>query len=90
MTSAGGIRAGRAYVELTADDSKLAAGLRSAQRKLQAFGASVRSIGTQVAAAGAAILVPLALMTKRFAATGADASGAGHYGCPLAAASRLR
>jgi len=70
VASAGGIRAGRAYVELTADDSKLAAGLRSAQRKLQAFGASVRSIGTQVAAAGAAILVPLALMTKRFAETG--------------------
>lgn len=70
MASAGGIRAGRAYVELTADDSKLAAGLRSAQRKLQAFGSSVRSIGTQVAAAGAAILAPLALMTKRFADTG--------------------
>ncbi len=70
MASAGGIRAGRAYVELTADDSKLAAGLRSAQRKLQAFGSSVRNIGTQVAAAGAAILVPLALMTKRFAETG--------------------
>ncbi len=70
MASAGGIRAGRAYVELTADDSKLAAGLRSAQRKLQAFGASVRNLGTQVAAAGAAILVPLALMTKRFAETG--------------------
>jgi hypothetical protein len=70
VASAGGIRAGRAYVELTADDSKLAAGLRSAQRKLQAFGSSVRNIGTQVAAAGAAILAPLALMTKRFAETG--------------------
>lgn len=70
MANAGGIRAGRAYVELSADDSRLAAGLRSAQRRLQAFGASVRTMGTQVAAVGAAILAPLALATKRFAETG--------------------
>ena len=49
MSSAKGIRAGRAFVELFADDSKLVRGLRRASAKLQAFGASVRDIGLKMA-----------------------------------------
>lgn len=53
--SAGAIRAGRAYVELFADDSKLVRGLKSAQSRLAAFGASVSKIGGMLAGAGASI-----------------------------------
>lgn len=49
MPPAGGIRAGKAFVELFADDRKLVRGLRAAQRKLKAFGASVRNIGMKIA-----------------------------------------
>lgn len=37
MADAKGIRAGRAFVELFADGSKLVRGLRAAERKLKAF-----------------------------------------------------
>lgn len=60
MPAAQGIRAGRAFVELFADDKRLVRGLRRAQAKLQAFGAAVRGMGLRVAAAGAAMLAPLA------------------------------
>ena len=40
MPSARGIRAGRAFVELFADDSKLVRGLRRAEKRLKAFGES--------------------------------------------------
>ena len=45
MPSAQGIRAGRAFVELFADDRKLVRGLRRAEKKLRAFGASIRGLG---------------------------------------------
>jgi len=54
-----GIRAGRAFVELGVSD-KLTKGLRAAQKRLQAFGAGVRSIGTQITAVASAALGPLA------------------------------
>jgi len=38
MSASGTIRAGRAFVELFADDSKLVRGLKAAQAKLKAFG----------------------------------------------------
>ena len=44
MAGASGIRAGRAFVELFADDRALVRGLRSAQQKLAAFGAAVRGL----------------------------------------------
>ena len=70
MATAQGIRAGRAFVELFADDTKLVRGLRAAQKKLQAFGASVRSLGTQLFGVGAAIVAPLAAATNVFAGMG--------------------
>lgn len=56
MAGAKGIRAGRAFVELFADDTALARGLRRAQKRLQAFGEGARTLGTRIAASGAAIL----------------------------------
>lgn len=64
------IRAGRAYVELNADDSKLKAGLRKAQMRLRAFGRTVNSIGLRLGAMGAAITGPLLAATGVFASAG--------------------
>jgi len=64
----GSIRAGRAFVELFADDSKLVRGLKGAQRKLQTFGRTLRSAGTRVFAAGAAMTGGFALATRVFMA----------------------
>ena len=52
MPTAQGIRAGKAYVELAVSNSKLVRGLRSAERKLKAFGGSVRQIGAKLAGLG--------------------------------------
>ncbi len=64
MASAQGIRAGRAFVELFADDSKLVRGLKRARKRLRAFGASVRAIGAKMFAAGALVAGPLSLAVK--------------------------
>ncbi len=67
MPSAKGIRAGRAFVELFADDSKLVRGLRRAEKKLKAFGSRVSSMGRSMAGIGLAAAAPFALATKVFA-----------------------
>lgn len=54
--SSGAIRAGRAFVELFADDSKLVRGLKSAQKKLEGYGKGVRSSGLKMMALGGAIV----------------------------------
>lgn len=70
MASAQGIRAGRAFVELFADDSKLVRGLRRAEKKLKAFGDSVRNLGLKMIGVGSAILAPLAASAKLFGSYG--------------------
>jgi len=70
VASTQGIRAGRAFVELFADDSKLVRGLRRAERKLRAFGDSVRNLGLKMAALGSAMLAPLAAAAKLFSGYG--------------------
>lgn len=93
---AGGIRAGRAFVELFADDTKLVRGLRSAQKRLQTFGASVTKLGAGMFAAGAAVAFPfLATISDardaekslgRFNAVfGKEAAAAGRFAERLAA-----
>lgn len=66
MATAHGIRAVRAFVELFADDSQLVRGLKAAERRLKAFGAGVRSIGTQLLGVGAGIATPLVAATDVF------------------------
>ena len=46
--SAGGIRAGQAFVELLADDSQLRAGLASAQKQLSSWGSQIRRVGLEI------------------------------------------
>jgi len=70
MASTQGIRAGRAFVELFADDSKLVRGLRAAEKKLKAFGQGIRNLGLKVVGLGAAILAPLAASAKLFSGYG--------------------
>jgi len=70
MTSTQGIRAGRAFVELFADDSKLVRGLRAAQAKIKAFGVNVRDFGLKLMGLGAAMLAPLAASAKYFSGYG--------------------
>jgi hypothetical protein len=66
------IRAGRAYVELFADDSKLVRGLRAAQRKLQAFGSAVQTLGKGLFGIGAGLATPMATAAKLFADAGSE------------------
>jgi len=46
--SAGAIRAGKAFVEVSADTNPLVRGLRLAEGKLRAFGASISGVGRQL------------------------------------------
>ncbi|TVQ33877.1 MAG: phage tail tape measure protein [Phycisphaeraceae bacterium] len=69
MPNPRGIRAGRAFVELGVSD-RLSAGLRRAQRRLRAFGAGVRAVGTRLVAAGGAALAAFAPMVRVFARAG--------------------
>jgi hypothetical protein len=69
--SASNIRAGKAFVELSIKD-KLTQGLRSASAKLQAFGTSVRTIGTAMAGIGAGGLAGILGAAKVFADAGSE------------------
>ncbi len=80
MSGADAIRAGRAFVELFADDSKLVRGLRAAQAKLKAFGAAVTGMGLKMMGLGAAMLAPLAGAAKSFADTGSRLLDLSQYG----------
>jgi len=66
--AAKGIRAGRAYVEIFADATALQRGLSKAQAKLRAFSASVGNVGRSLVKTSAAMLIPLGIATKTFAA----------------------
>jgi len=70
LPSAQGIKAGAAFVELFADDSKLVRGLKAAEKRLKAFGAGVQSIGIQMFGLGASAIAPLLATTNVFAEMG--------------------
>ena len=61
------IRAGRAFVELFADDTKLVRGLRRAEARIRAFGDKLKNIGRRMLTLGITAGAPLALSTKVFA-----------------------
>lgn len=50
--SASSVRAGKAFVEISAKDGLLVRGLKGAEKKLKAWGESIQGIGQKVAAAG--------------------------------------
>ena len=68
MSISGNIRAGAAYVEVTAQTSKLQRGLASAQAQLQQFGRSCASIGKDMLMLTGVFAAPLAMAVKGFAA----------------------
>ncbi len=65
-STSGAIRAGRAFVEIFADDSKLAQGLRKAAAKLKAFGQSAATLGRSMLTTAAIAAFPIALATRTF------------------------
>ena len=62
MPSGRAIRAGRAFVELFADNSKLVRGLRAARAKIRAFGQRLQNIGTRIAATTAAMTADMVVV----------------------------
>ena len=69
MVSTSGIRAGKAYVELSLHD-RLTRGLRRAQARLRAFGQTVGEIGKKMTMLGTTVLAPLAASAREFSSTG--------------------
>ena len=61
------VKAGGAYVEITADNSKLYKGLKDAEDKLKNFSGNVEDLGAAFAGLGATIAAPAALGVKAFA-----------------------
>jgi hypothetical protein len=91
MASSRGIRAGRAFVELFTDNSKLVRGLRQAGRRLRAFGDRVRNMGMRTAAIGGAMVAPLLGAAKAFSSMGDQvAKMAKRTGLSVEALSELR
>jgi hypothetical protein len=76
MAAAAGIRAGRAFVELGADDSKLRKTLQKVQQRMRAAGKSITRIGAGMAAAGGAALTPMIAAVSSFAKSGDELSKA--------------
>ena len=79
------VRAGGAYVELTARSAQFLKGLEAAQKRLKSFGASTRLVGTKLTGLGVAAAAPvgasLAVYTSfddaiRSAGAAANATGA--------------
>ena len=54
------VKAGGAYVELTARSAQFLKGLEAAQKRLQSFGASARLVGTKLMGLGVAAAAPVA------------------------------
>ena len=65
--NAGAIRAGRAFVELNADNTKFTRALRNAENQLNQFGSKLREIGQGMMSVGLVAAAPMALSTKMFA-----------------------
>lgn len=63
-STSGAIRAGRAFVEIFADDSKLARGLTAAGARLKKWGASITAVGAGLGALGASIISPILAAAK--------------------------
>jgi hypothetical protein len=72
---ASGIRAGRAYVEVGADDAPLQARIKAAEARIKAFGASVSAVGGKLLSLGKAAGLQIlggAGLAKLFADAGSE------------------
>jgi TP901 family phage tail tape measure protein len=62
------IRAGRAFIELFADETRYIRGLAAAERRLRRFGNSINRIGRTMVATASLVLLPMGASAKVFAA----------------------
>lgn len=67
MSANANIRAGRAYVEVTAETSKFRANLNAAQSQLRDFGKACQGLGRDMMALGGALSLPFVLAERSFA-----------------------
>ena len=67
MSASSQIRAGRAYVEVTAETSKLRRNLADAQSQLSSFGKACQGLGRDMMALGGALSLPFAFAERSFA-----------------------
>ena len=67
MSAAGNVKAGKAYVEILLDQTKLERGLKAAQKKLKNFGSALTGVGKSMVATAALAAAPIAYATKTFA-----------------------
>lgn len=67
MSSAGAVRAGAAFVEIFANDSKFQQALTRVQNRLKATAASLRSAGASMAIGGAALGAPFLVAAREAA-----------------------
>lgn len=72
MSSAGAVRAGKTFVEITADDTKFQAAVKRVHNRMAAVASSMKRVGTAMALGGAAVGLPMVL-AARSAATFEDA-----------------
>lgn len=72
MADTGGIRAGKAFVEVYADRTKLDRTLKSISSDLKAFGAGISSLGKKFMVLGAGIVAPMLGAAASFAKFGSE------------------
>ncbi len=72
--SSDAIRAGKAFVEIGANDSALEKGLRAAEKKLKSWGGGLMKVGGVLTAAGGGVFGALGLALKSFTETGTELS----------------
>lgn len=65
--SASGIKAGKAFVEITLDNASLKKGLDAAKKKISDFSTSMTSVGKELLLLSGVAAAPLAMATKTFA-----------------------
>ena len=67
MAATANIKAGKAYVEVTAETSRFRKNLAGAQAELRAFGKTCTALGRDMLAFGGALSLPFAMAEKSFA-----------------------
>jgi TP901 family phage tail tape measure protein len=72
MANPSGIRSGRAWVEIFADNSQFIAGLKAAETQLMKFGSNIEAMGKKMMGLGMAVFTPLVGASKVFASTGEE------------------
>lgn len=93
LSGAGGgskaIRAGEAYVEVSAQDKKAQEAIARLKSKFSAFGKGMMQVGLGIAAVGAVALAPLAKVMDSLGEQGKIAAAADAFGLTAEEASRL-